>query len=305
MLIFGGTGFIGRHLCNAIRDSGGSATVVSRSPDPAFIASMGPHISALSLADFQARQDHVLADHDTIIYSASQSVPNTFVDRPWLEYEQNVVPAMKLFTRAVQINAAAKVVFLSSGGTIYGANHTQPIREDALVEPISPYGLGKVTIEEGLKFLGRTRDLDYRILRISNPFGRWQNNPKQGVIPVAINAILNRQPITVYGAGQQVRDFVDADDVAQGILKAAQSEHARQETFNLGSGEGLAIADVLDMLQQMLGRELLQEHLEGRDADVLYSVLDCSHAADRLNWKATTPLFDSVEKYLAHKGIQL
>lgn len=305
MLIFGGTGFIGRHVCQALFAAQQKATVVSRAPDTDFVANLAPFIDALTLKAFGEVRDQVLARIDTIIYAASQSVPHTFVGRPWCEYEQNVAPAIELFSRALQLNPGVKIVFISSGGTVYGSQHSQPIKESALIEPISPYGLGKAAIEHGLEFLGRTAGLNYCILRVSNPFGQWQNNPKQGIIPIAINAILNRQPITVYGGGTQIRDFIDADDLAQGILLAARSESCKQVILNMGSGKGVSICEVFGLLQDILGQELMQEQLAARDSDVPYSVLDCKRAKEVLNWEAQTQLSESIHKFLAHKGISV
>lgn len=298
MLIFGGTGFVGRHLCSALFSSGQKATVVSRAPDKNFVASMSPLISALTLEEFQANETDLLEKHNTIIYAASRSVPGTFIGSPWLEYEENVQPAMQLFCKASQINKDMRIVFISSGGTIYGTHHTHPIKEDAPVEPISPYGLGKATIEQGLEYLGRTRDLDYRILRVSNPFGRWQSNPKQGIIPIAINAIQNDKPIVVFGQGHQVRDFIDADDLAEGILSAARSENCKQSILNIGSGHGITISEVFTMLEETLGRILKKESLPKRASDVTFSVLDCTRAKMILGWEAKTPLYQSVEKFI-------
>lgn len=301
MLIFGGTGFIGRHLCHRLFKGEQEATVISRSPDLNFASSLAPFIDAMSLADFEESQDKILRQTKTIIYAASCSVPHTFVDRPWLEYELNVLPAMKLFSKASALNPNVRIVFISSGGTVYGANHTQPISEQAAIEPISPYGLGKSTIEQGLEFMGRTKNLDYRILRVSNPFGRWQSNPTQGIIPIAINAALQNKPIHIFDGGRQVRDFVDADDLAEGILKAAEEPNAVKTIMNIGSGRGMAIHEVLSLVESALGIRLKKNHFDGRSSDVLYSVLDCAKAKAVLNWEAATLLSGSIEKFVKHR----
>ena len=209
---------------------------------------------------------------------------------------------MELFCKASRINSKMRIVFISSGETIYGTHHSRPITEDARVEPISPYGLGKATIEQGLEYLGRTHDLDYRILRVSNPFGRWQSNPKQGIISILINALQKDMPITVFGQGRQVLDFIDADDLSEGILKAAHSDNCKQSILNIGSGRGITISDLVKVLEQTIGRELKQERMPRRASDVSFSVLDCSRAKEVLNWEARTPLSESIEKYLKQQN---
>lgn len=290
MLILGGTGFIGKHLCEAVSKRGTRAVVASRGPDRSFLAEYAPGVAAMSLADLSERGDSVFAEYNTLVYLASTSVPATFEQQPARELSANVAPAFEIFDRAQRANPYLRIIFVSSGGTVYGAGHAAPIRESAPARPISAYGYGKLATEEALRFLGRTRGLSHAILRVSNPVGRWQSNPAHGIVTVALRAALRGEGIKLFNGGVQVRDFIDADDVADAILSVAGSRDYTQSTWNIGSGVGRRILEVVDLVEAMTGLPIARTNLSGRAVDVPYSVLDCGKAQRELNWTARTPL---------------
>lgn len=294
MLILGGTGFVGRHLCTAISAQGRSAVAVSRSPDFGFLRAHAPGVTGVALPDFFDEAERHFRGHDTLVYLASTSVPATYAHEPWNELAANVQPAFEMFDRAIRANPKLRIIFVSSGGTIYGADHTAPVNETAPAAPISAYGYGKLAIEEAIRFLGRTKSVSHAILRVSNPVGRWQENRTHGIVNVALRAAHSGEALNLFDGGRQVRDFLDADDLAEAIIRAADARSFTAATWNIGSGMGRTVADVVERVSQITGRRIELSGLPKRAADVPYSVLDCSKAERDLGWRAQTALDDTI-----------
>ena len=295
ILVIGANGFLGRHTTQLLERQGYPAIAVSRNPDRDFFKRFTPSLQVMNAADFasSAGDDAIAAAH-AIIYLVCHSVPSTFVDEPWRELPENVQPALEFFHRVDKISPKPKIVLLSSGGTIYGSEGTAPQSETAPTRPISGYGLGKLLAEEGLRFVGRTRDARYAILRVSNPVGRWQTDARQGIVGVALRAARDGASIRLFGGGTQIRDFVDADDVAEAILRAAIDRTHDAATWNIGSGIGVSVVDMLSRISQVIGRPVAIEHAPARAIDVQHVVLDCRKVAGDLGWTAKTPLEHSI-----------
>lgn len=296
LVLVGGNGFLGRHASELLhKQGGGPAVVVSRSPDRGFLEGFAPSLASMTAQEFAGSAgSDLIARADAVIYFASQSVPSTFAEEPWQEVPANVAPAFELFGRVAALNSAAKIVLLSSGGTVYGGNSTSPRHEACPAAPISGYGVAKLMIEDALRFVGRTKKVPYAILRVSNPVGRWQGNGAQGVVGVALRAARDGARLRLFGGGSQVRDFVDAGDVADAILRASLDVAHPQATWNIGSGVGTKIADLVGQLSQIAGRRIDIENLPSRTIDVPHIVLDCRKVDRDLGWKSRTPIERSV-----------
>jgi UDP-glucose 4-epimerase len=238
----------------------------------------------------------VIANATAIVYFTWSSVPSTFAEEPWRELTENVTPAFKFFLRVADIAPSAKIVFISSGGTVYGAQGDLPKSETDATYPISSYGAGKLMAEEALRFVGRTRGARYAILRVSNALGRWQRSDRQGIAGITLRAARDGAPVRLFGSGAQVRDFVDADDVADAIYAASIDTEHPAATWNVGSGVGIAVRDLLETISRIVGRPILIENAPARSLDVPYIVLDCRKVAEDLGWTAKTPLERSIRR---------
>jgi UDP-glucose 4-epimerase len=183
---------------------------------------------------------------------------------------------------------------------VYGRGTATPSPETAPLTPISSYGYGKLAAEEALRFLGRAAGLRVAVLRAANPVGRWQTNLAHGVISVAIRAARAGEPITLFGGGHQVRDFFDADDLALAIIRAADDTSYDIGTWNVGSGIGTRVIDVVKMVEETVGQPIAINHHPKRTIDVEYAVLDCTLAREQLGWTAQTPLFQSIRRLVAN-----
>jgi UDP-glucose 4-epimerase len=290
ILLIGGNGFIGRHLVALLRDRGRSAAVVTRRATRAEEVHGGaaPVVDAEAFAGVAG--DRLLADAEAVVYLASASVPSTFAAEAWREIPVNVEPSARFFARCAATNPAAKLVLLSSGGTVYGRTAGASVPEDAPTRPISGYGLGKLMIEQALAFIGRTRGLAYNVLRVSNAVGRWQTDDTQGIVSIALRAARDCTLIDLYGGGSQVRDYIDADDVADAVLAACQDRRHVDRIWNVGSGIGRSVAEMIGLVEEVTGRPVPVRHLPARPIDVAAIVLDCSRIRRDLNWVAGRPI---------------
>jgi UDP-glucose 4-epimerase len=297
ILVLGGNGFIGRHFRDIARAKT-PLTIVRRDPDAAFVT-LSESETALSAEAFAGEQgDDAIRRATAVIYLSTASVPGTFEANPWREIPANVEPAVQFFDRCAALNPQARIIMTSSGGTIYGSHHTAPISEDAAACPISAYAMGKQMVEEGLAYLGRSRSLRYTILRLSNPVGRHHNNPRQGLVPVALRAVRSGVPLQLFG-DENIRDYVDADEVAEALLLAALDDRKESLLLNIGSGVGHSVADVISLVGDVAGAHVPCVLKPRRPQDVPYVVLDCARAQEALGWRARLSLRDSIASVAA------
>jgi UDP-glucose 4-epimerase len=294
IVLVGANGFLGRHMCEFLEQKGAPAVAVSRNSDRVYFEHFAPSLRVMDASDFASSAGRdVLAEASAVVYFAWRSIPSTFAQVPWREVPENVQPAFEFFLRVAESSREAKIVFLSSGGTVYGSESAAPKSETAATHPISAYGLGKVMAEEALQFVARTKGCAYAILRPSNPVGRWQFNKMHGIVGAALRAAKQRVPMKLFG-GAQVRDFVDADDVVEAIYAACCDRTHDAATWNVGSGIGITITEMLDRVSNVIGQPIPIEHAPIRSIDVAHVVLDCQRIAKELGWKPKTPIERSI-----------
>lgn len=301
LVIVGGNGFIGRHLSVLSDKCGVPATVVSPNPDPQFLATNAPSISSLSLAEFNGPQgDRLLSSQASgLVYLASRTIPSSNLVTPSDELAQNVTPAFDMFWRVSQLRPTIPIILLSSGGTVYGPNPRPQLVETDPLRPVSPYGVGKVLIEQCLRYCHDVSGQRYAILRASNPVGRWHRNTKQGLAMAVLRAISSGDPLDVYGNGSIVRDYIDADDLATAILTVVRSNHPLNDVWNIGSGTGVSILQMIDLIGQLAGKAPKLLFRPGRAIDVPRCVLDIGKIRRDFRWDPETPLRDTIGKLLA------
>jgi len=189
-----------------------------------------------------------------------------------------------------------RLVFVSSGGTVYGAPKTTPIREDHPLDPLCSYGIVKLAIEKYLLMHSALKGLDYRVLRVSNPFGPGQHlNPTQGVVGNFIHQLSQGRRLSVWGDGSIVRDYIYIDDVVRALLLA--DRHAGVgRVFNIGSGHGHRLIDVIEIIGRALGKLPEIDFGAARSFDIPVNILDTSVARQELEWRPEIPFEDGVRK---------
>lgn len=216
-----------------------------------------------------------LKEVDTVYHLISTTCPTNSNRDVAAEMEDNLIATIRFLDACVQAGVK-KVVFLSSGGTVYGREHAGICREEEEAFPISSYGVQKLAIEKMLYLYHEMYGLDYRIVRLSNPYGPYQRpNGVQGVVTTFTWKALQGEPIEIYGDGSVVRDYIYIEDAVEGILRIAKGQ-TKHRLYNLGRGQGSSVADVVEAITKVLGKRPEVLYRPGRPVDVPVNVLDIS-----------------------------
>lgn len=279
IILLGAAGFIGTNLTLALsKDTAHRITLVDR--DLSYFQTIQgmslPNVS-IRVSDFSEQTDFdaLLQGQDIVFHLCSTTIPSTSNQHIPQEFLANVSATMLLLEACVRCHVR-RVVFLSSGGAVYGLESQYPISEDAVTLPITSYGLQKLTIEQSLYLYHYRYGLDYRIIRLANPYGPYQRpNGQLGVVTTFIHKALHQEEIVVYGDGSVVRDFLYIDDAIRAIITIAEGE-AEHRLFNVGSGHGTSVQEVIDKIESTLELPLTIVRRESRKVDVPVNYLDIS-----------------------------
>ena len=299
LLLIGGAGFLGKHLAARAADRDIACTVVTSRIGGTSLSNLSAIHRTMDAERFAGGEgDEAILGASAVVYLATRSVPVSSFDSPTAELDENVRPAFDAFQRIGALNPAARIIFISSGGTVYGKTDATPIPESHPLAPISPYGLGKVLTEQTLRFCTDARNQPAAILRLSNLVGRHHRGTRQGLVMAVLRAIRAGGAVPVFGDGSHVRDYLDADDAADAILRVAAlpTTGSLFGLWNLGSGRGTSVVDVIRLVGDVLGRTIEIEWRPPRAVDVPASVLDISLIRRDIGWEPTTPLRRSIEK---------
>jgi UDP-glucose 4-epimerase len=227
--------------------------------------------------------------HTTTPYSANLDMA--------MDLQQNVAASLALFDVS-RVLEARRIVFISTGGTVYGSPEQIPTPETAPTDPITAYGISKLAIEKYLALYERLYGLQYRILRVANPFGPFQVPIKnQGIIAMLISRALNDEIIDIWGDGSAARDYIFVDDVMD-ALEAAMLDQSDARIFNIGSGQGRSLLEIIDAVERLMNIKLKIAWKPRRSVDVPKSILAIDRARDILKWAPRTPFDEGLEKTL-------
>lgn len=291
IILFGGAGFIGTNLALELaKNKENRITLVDREISFfSHIVSKGiPNITCIqaSLTD-RDDFDSLLEGQDTIFHLVSTTAPTNSNLHVAEDLRCNVVYSAVLLEACVRKDVN-KVVFLSSGGTVYGKEAKCPLCEDTPTDPITSYGVQKIATEKLLYLYHYMHGLDYRIIRLANPYGPYQRpNGILGAITTFTYKALKGEEITVYGDGSVVRDFIYIDDAIRGIIKITEG-NSEQRVFNLGCGYGTSILEIINTIKHVLNIDFKVRFSEGRTVDVPVNYLDISRY--ERNYGALNPI---------------
>lgn len=217
----------------------------------------------------------VLEGQEVVYHLVSTNAPTTSNQHISQDIQANVLFSSNLFDACVKFDVK-KVVFISSGGTVYGKEASCPLPENTPTNPISSYGVQKITIEKLLYLYNYMYGLDYRIIRLANPYGPYQRpNGVLGAVTTFTYKALKGEELQVYGDGSVIRDFIYIDDAIKAILNIVDGKN-KHHTFNLGCGYGTSIKEVLNAIESVLGLKMNIIFKEGRAVDVPVNYLDIS-----------------------------
>ncbi|MEN8134420.1 MAG: NAD-dependent epimerase/dehydratase family protein [Thermodesulfobacteriota bacterium] len=280
-LVLGGTGFIGSYVVDRLLAGGHKVRVFSRSQER--------FRSPLSEVDYRLADFNdipalveALSGIDVVYHLISTTTPGTSNQDPIFDIQSNLAASVRLM-QLIRDSGVRRLVYLSSGGTVYGIPEILPIPEEHPLRPICSYGIVKVAVENYLHMFQKLHGLDYVVIRASNPYGERQGHyGVQGVIGTFLNKILQGEELEIWGDGGLVRDFVYVKDLADLCVVAGESD--KSGVYNGGSGKGHSIEEVRGCVEQAVGRKVSVKRRASRDFDVPRVVLDISKASRDFNW---------------------
>ncbi len=297
--ILGAAGFIGTNLALELLNNGtDKITLIDKSKDY-FTTIKESDYTNLSICEYSFDSnvdfDEITNGQDIIYHLVSSVVPTTSNRHIAQEIQENVVVTANLLDSCVK-NNVKKVVFISSGGTVYGKEGKCPLPEETPLKPITSYGIQKMSIERLLYLYNYMYNLDYRVIRLSNPYGPYQRpNGILGAVTTFTYKALKNEPITIYGDGSVIRDFIYIDDAVKAIMKIVDG-NGKYKTYNLGCGYGTSIKDVVETIISSLNLTVKVEFTAGRKVDVPINYLDISRYEAEYGKLNPLPLVEGIKK---------
>lgn len=288
-LILGASGFIGGQLTRTLARAG--------EPFRAFARTRPAHAPGdWLLGDFRNRADveKALDDCSVVYHLISSTTPASSNQDPGADVRDNLVATIQLLdlARAARVR---KVIFVSSGGTVYGVTPHRPVAETEPTRPICSYGISKLAVEHYLRLYERLHGLNYCVLRLANPYGAGQKSRTLGAVGIFLDRALRGEPIEIWGDGEVVRDYVYIHDAIEAMLLARDyvGEH---RIFNIGSGVGRSLNQVVQELENVLGRPIARRYREARKSDVPVNILDVGLACRALGWLPRTSFTEGLRQ---------
>lgn len=286
IVLIGGSGFIGSNLLNMLIKEE-HELIVYDILEPSIKSDKYLYIKG-SINEEEKIQK-LLKQKDCVIHLASTSVPKSSNNDIYLDASSNLLPTIKLL-EICERKRVSKIIFASSGGSIYGLPRYLPIDEKHDENPNSSYGINKLAIEKYLRLISNRSGINVVILRISNPYGIGQKPFKgQGVISTFIASVLLGKTIEVWGNGDAIRDYLYIDDLIQ-AFRASITYNGKETVFNIGSGKGTNINEILNMIKKNIKKNINIKYIKESEVEVKTNILNCKKAEDILKWKANIPL---------------
>ena len=298
ILVTGGTGFIGSFVVEALLSSGHEVRVIANGRQlPVYLQKLSNQITYYQ-GDFGETDvlEKALPGCDAVIHLAWSTVPKQTRGATAYEFSGNLNSNINLVEKCIDFNID-KFVFISSGGTVYGIPEQIPVGENHPQNPISNYGLGKLTMEKLLYLYHHNQKFNYTVLRVSNAYGERQNLYKnQGVIGVWLKNISQNKPIEIWGDGSVVRDYVYVQDVAHAVLNALAKVKSA-DIYNIGGGgKGHSLNDIIAVIKVGLGISFEVNYKPSRNFDVPVNVLDISKAIAEIGYQPTIGLSEGISR---------
>ncbi|MHB8806707.1 MAG: NAD-dependent epimerase/dehydratase family protein [Anaerolineaceae bacterium] len=278
-LILGGAGFLGTWTAHSLLSNKSNSVVVFDKENSNFsrLSNMNNNLE-IRKGNFCVYEnfEELLEGCNVVFHLVSTTNPSTSNNNIDKEVEENILPSIRLLEACVK-QQVGKIVFYSSGGTVYGKQvDLSPIKESNPTNPICSYGVQKLIIEKYIQVYGHVSGLDYRIIRLSNPFGPYQNPiGGQGVLAAFAYRIVNDLPVTIYGDGDVIRDFIDVRDAIGMVMRIVENEKS-DKLYNVGSGIGYSINECLALIENAVGKKAKINREASRRVDVNVNILDIS-----------------------------
>lgn len=298
-VVLGGCGFLGSHICRELVQNGHSVRVFDKLY--AERKRINDLLSEIELVEGDvARASDVLGalqGADTVFHLVHTTVPGSSMADPSYDVESNVAASVRWLSQLGQ-TSVRRIIFVSSGGTVYGVPQSKLIGEHHPTDPICSYGITKLALEKYIAMYATLAGIDYLILRPSNVYGEGQRlHHGQGVIGVLIDRVLRGQPLEVWGTGEGLRDYLYIADFT-GAVRRLWSYEGPQHIFNVSSGEGYSVLDIIEILGRQLGGLPEVKHVPSRSFDVPVNVLDSSLLQMEVGWGPRVKLEEGVARVI-------
>lgn len=297
ILVTGGAGFIGSHLVRRLMANGDDVVVIDNLSSG--LSENLPNEVRLIVMDVQ---DDALLElfqkerFDAVVHLAGQTMVDVSIEKPDHDAMENIIGGIKILEACRHTNV--KRVIFSSSAAVYGdvSEDDLPVRESQALAPMSFYGLSKLTMEKYLELYKKTYGLDYVILRFSNVFGERQGDGGEGgVISIFAKCLAEGKPITIFGDGEQTRDFIYAGDVASGIDAALRTDSVNT-VYNLSTRTEISIRQLVTYLSSVAEKKIVPKYGPPRPGDIYRSCLDNLRASRGMEWTPGTPLEEALKQ---------
>ncbi|EAU54363.1 NAD-dependent epimerase/dehydratase family protein [Mariprofundus ferrooxydans] len=295
VLVLGGSGFIGSHVVDHLLAAGHKVRVFDRAPER-YRTALKQVEYRLGAFDDTFQVAEALQGMDAVCHLISTTVPGTSNLDPVADVQSNLINTLSLLEQ-MRNKDLHRILYLSSGGTVYGNPQQFPISESHPLNPISSYGVVKVAIEKYMNMYQQLYGFEPIILRPSNPYGSRQGHAGvQGLIGTLLARALSGDTLEIWGDGSVIRDYMHVSDLARLSVAALESGHSG--VFNAGSGEGHSINDIIGLIRDIMSEELQVNYCEGRTFDVKEVVLDISRAKETFAWQPEISLSAGINEQL-------
>lgn len=296
-VIFGGGGFIGSAIADRLLLDGHAVRIFERPRvEPYRVFKASEQVEWVT-GDFLSTHDvgGAVDGADVVLHLVSTTLPKNSNDDPVYDVQSNVVGTLQLLQAMVARNVR-KIVFISSGGTVYGIPKYLPIDESHPTDPLVSYGITKLAIEKYLHLYERMHGIKAISLRVANPYGERQRvETAQGAVGVFLHRALAGNAIEIWGDGSVTRDYIHISDVAEAFVRAA-GYSGPKSVFNISSGSGTSLNELAAMLEEVLGKPIERRYLAARPFDVPVSVLSNDLARAELHWAPSVSMRDGIAR---------
>jgi UDP-glucose 4-epimerase len=305
ILLVGGAGFLGYNLLEYVQNQTENApeiVVLSQEipesaiqfPDVLFVAG--------DYADSELLQ-HLFEKHQftRVFHFASSIIPALSTQNIQADIETNLLPTIGLM-EVMKAFGCQQIIYLSSGGAVYGNEAPNQKKEDQACQPISSYGIIKLAVEHYIRLYANLYQINYLILRLSNPFGLHHRSETQGVINIAIRKALRGETFVVWGDGSQAKDYLFAADIARAMM-ALFAAQVNNQTINIGSGQTMRLLEIIDLVKQRIPHFQV-EFVEAMPTDVQQVSLDISKLKSYIPFELTS-ITEAFEKTFAYEQARL
>lgn len=294
VLVLGGNGFIGSNLVERLVAEGHRVRIYDRSPSRLNVLGQKVEYQSGNLNDITSISQ-ALNDIDIVFHLVSGSIPSTSNLSPADDVRDNLVDTIGLL-ECMREMCITRIVYMSSGGTIYGDSDEDLINENHSLNPNCSYGIVKLAVEKYLLMYQRLYDFEPVILRVSNPYGPWQSKVGiHGLIGTLLSKVISNEQVEIWGDGEIVRDYIHINDVIAACINVMGSRSTG--IFNIGSGVGYSINEVMKMVEEVTQSKLDVKYSKRRDLDVKKVVLDISKAKKVLNWVPKIAIKDGIKTH--------